>query len=85
MTFLREHLPEISGMVTMAVVFLIMSFISVKGSVKSIDQKRIKQGLTPLNDIEKKIISGEMRTNVLGDFMAALIAGIVALTLAGLF
>jgi|GEM_PF-2766505 len=83
--FISDYLPEVAGIVTMAVWFFVTSFFSIKNSVVSIDKKRVAEGLEPMTKLEKEIISREWKTSTIGDFISALVAGIVALIVTGLF
>ena len=82
--FIMEILPEIVGIVVMALSFLLLSTRSVKDNVAGIEKKRLAEGLAPMLEKEKQIIATQWRSSVLGDFVGALAAGIVALVVVSL-
>ena len=85
MQFLRENSGELFIIIFMAVWWMGAGFLSVKGDVNSLDQKRVAKGMTNMTDDEKLLVKQVFRTSVLNNFIQVVIAGIVGLIVASFF
>ena len=83
--FLQEYFREIIVMVFMAVWWMGNGFLSVKGDVNTIDQKRIANGMTAMSEDEKRLVKQTLRTSVINNFVSVVIAGIVSLIVVSFF
>ena len=83
--FLQENVGEIFIIIFMAAWWMGNGLLSVKGDVSSLDKKRIANGMTEMADDEKQLLIQTLRSSVRNNFVAVVIAGIVALIVVGFF
>ena len=83
--FLQENIGEIFVMVFMAAWWMGNGFLSIKGDVNTLDQKRIANGMAAMTEDERKLVVQTLRSSVKNNFVSVVIAGIVSIIVVGFF
>jgi len=83
--FLQNNSSEIFVMIFMAVWWMGSGFLSIKGDLRTFDQKRIAKDMAAMTDDEKLLLKQTLRLSVINNFIAVSVAGIVSLIVINLF
>jgi hypothetical protein len=75
---LQENFREMIVFAFMAIWWMCVGFLSIKGDVNSLDKKRIAKGMQAMTDDEKLLGKQTFRSSILNNFIQVIIAGVVA-------
>ena len=85
LSFLQENARSIFAMVFMAIWWASIGFISIKGDIKTLNQKRIAKGMTAMTEDEELLMKQTLRLSNANNLLSVLVAGIVAIIIMHLF
>ena len=77
--FLQENARAIIAMAFMALWWAGIGFLSIRGDMKTFDQKRLAKGLSAMTDDEKLLLKQTLRLSNTTNLIAVLVAGIVGI------